>query len=328
MGAVGTELVGLIVYLTEMSEIVAIDTSREKAEAEMWDFAHTTPFPFTENPRFTVGDYSDTKDSDVVVITAGAQIQKGQSRDVLARVNSALTREIIVEVERYSPQAIVIMVSNPVDLVTHVALHTSSFPRTRLIGTGTVVDSARFMQILSNHVQIDPKNIFGYVLGEHGPMGFIPWSICNVCGLDVDTYCRLNGIPPVEKASLHQRVLEAGFEIFNRKGNTNHGIAASIFRIIRAISANEHSVLPVGALLQGEYGVADLVMSVPCVIGRGGVQKILRYEFAAEELEAFRRCEAHLRELLLEIDMSPGVRAAAERATQDYSATLDYLQDK
>ena len=311
MGAVGTELVGLIVYLTEMSEIVAIDISREKAEAEMWDYAHTTAFPFTENPRFTVGDYADAKDSDIVVITAGAQIQKGQSRDALARTNSALTREIIVQIERYAPQAIVIMVANPVDLVTHVALHASSFPRTRLIGTGTVVDSARFMQIMSNHLQIDPKNIFGYVLGEHGQTGFIPWSICNVCGLDIDTYCHLNDIPPVEKESLHHRVLDAGFEIFNRKGNTNHGIAASIFRIIRAIISNEHSVLPVGVLLQGEYGVADLVMSVPCVIGRDGVQKILRYEFAAEELSAFRQCEAHIRELV-----------------QEYATTLDRLRDR
>ena len=213
-------------------------------------------------------------------------------------MNSILTREIIVEVERYSPQAIVIMVANPVDLVTHVALHASAFPRTRLIGTGTVVDSARFMRLLSDHVRIDPKNIFGYVLGEHGPTGFIPWSICNVCGLDVDSYCRLNGLLPVEKESVHQRVLDAGYEIFNRKGNTNHGIAASIFRIIRAISANEHSVLPVGVLLQGEYDASDLVMSVPCVIGRGGVQKILRYEFSGEELAAFHRCETHLRELL------------------------------
>lgn len=200
-----------------------VDTSREKAEAEMWDYSHTTPFPFAENPQFTVGDYADTQDSDIVVITAGAQIQKGQTREVLAHVNSAMTREIIVEVERYSPQAVVIMVANPVDLVTHVALHASSFPRTRLIGTGTVVDSARLIRLLSDHVQIDPKSIFGYVLGEHGPLSFIPWSICNICGLDIDTYCRLNGIPLVEKESVHQRVLDAGFEIFARKGNTNHG---------------------------------------------------------------------------------------------------------
>jgi len=298
MGAVGTEIVGFLVNMTEVSEIVAIDRDQDKAYAEIQDFAHTTAFTYAKNPSLIAGGFADAADSDIVVITAGAQMQKGQTRDDLVRVNTGIMRGLIAEVERYSPQAIVIMVTNPVDVMTHVALRASSFPRSRLISAGTIIDSARFMRILSDHVKIDPKNIFGYVLGDHGSTGFIPWSICNVCGLSVDSYCETNGIEPIDKAQIRQRVLDAGFEIFNRKGNTNHGIAASVFRVIRAIEANEHSVLPIGALLQNQYGVDDVVMSVPCVIGREGVQKILQYDFTAEEMVEFHRSEQHLRELI------------------------------
>ncbi|MBS1154636.1 MAG: ldh [Proteobacteria bacterium] len=298
MGAVGTEIAGLLVNMADVSEIVALDRSREKAEAEIWDFSHTTSFTYSKNPLLIAGDYPDTKDSDIVVITAGAQIAKGQSRDSILRANTVIMREIIEQVEKYSPNAIIINVTNPVEVITHVALRHSSYPRTKVLSAGTVVDSARFMRILSEHVRIDPKNIFGYMLGEHGSTGFIPWSICNVCGLDVDTYCRMNDIPPIDKLAVQQAVLDVGYEIFNRKGNTNHGIAASVFRVIRAIESNEHSVLPVGVCLENQYGVNDVVMSVPCVIGRDGVQKILNYSFNESELAAFKKSEVHLREMI------------------------------
>lgn len=297
MGAVGTEIVGFLVNMSEVSEIVAVDKAADKAVAEINDFSHATAFTYAKNPLLIAGDYPQTAGSDIVVITAGAQLKLGESRDDLVRINSAIVRDIIAEVEKHSPEAIVIMVTNPVDVMTQVALAVSNYPRTRLISAGTIIDSARFLRILSDHVRIDPKNIFGYLLGDHGSTGFIPWSICNVCGLDIDSYCELNGLPPVDKEVVRQQVLDAGFEIFQRKGNTNHGIAASVFRLIRAIEANEHSVLPVGVLLDGEYGVRDLVMSVPCVIGRQGVQRILNYRFSEPEQAGFRASEQHLREL-------------------------------
>lgn len=298
MGAVGTELVGYLVNLSEVSEIVAVDKAREKAEAEIWDFAHTTSFIYAKNPRLVAGDYPETEGSDIVVITAGAQLQRGQTRDVLVEINAEVIRDVIGKVERHSPAAVVLVVTNPVDVIAQVALRYSSYPRTRLMSAGTIVDSARFMRILSDHLKIDPKNIFGYVLGDHSATGFIPWSICNVCGLDVDTYCRLNDEPPVDKAAVRQAVLDVGIDIFNRKGNTNHGIAASVFRIIRAVASNEHSVLPVGVLLKDQYEVDEVVMSVPCVVGREGVQKILNYQFTRQEQYEFLASEAHLRKLL------------------------------
>lgn len=298
MGAVGTEIVGLLVHMSEVTEIVAVDKLRERAEAEIWDFSHTTPFTYAKNPRLVVGEYPETAGSDIVVITAGAQLQKGQTRDDLVRVNSQILQDIIGRVEHHSPGAVVINVTNPVDVMTQVMLRASSYPRERLLSAGTLIDTARFLRILAEHVKIDPKNLYGYMLGDHGATGFIPWSLCRVCGAEVDTFCRSNGLPPVDREDIRRRTLEAGFRIFERKGNTNHGIAASVFRIIRAIECNEQSILPLGVLLQGEYGVDDLVMSVPCVVGRGGVQRILAHEFTAEEEAQFRASERHLRSLL------------------------------
>ncbi len=298
MGAVGTEIFGHLVSMAEVAEIVAIGRNRERVEGEVLDFSHTTSFTYAKNPRMVVGDYADSANSDIVVITAGAQLTKGQTRDDLVRINSEIIREIIANVERYSPNAIVIVVTNPVDVITWVALKNSSYPRERLFSAGTLLDSARFMRIVSEHVGIDPKNIFGYMLGEHGSTGFIPWSICNVCGLDIDTYCRLNELPLIDRAEVSAAVRNVGYEIFNRKSNTNHGIAAAVFRLIRAIVADERSVLPVGILLKNQYEQDDVVMSVPCVIGRGGVARILNYSFTADELDALKKSANHIKSLI------------------------------
>lgn len=298
MGAVGTEVVAHLIASTAASEIVAVDQNAAKAQAEIWDFAHTTSFIYAKNPRLVAGDWADTTDSDVVVITAGAQLKQGDDRDSLVEINSRVVADLIARTAATSPGAIVLMVTNPVDVMAQVALARSSFPKHRVISLGTIVDTARLMRIVSDHVGIDPKNIFGWVLGDHSHTGFIPWSLCNVCGLDVDTYCALNGVPPIDRAAVRERVLRIGLDIFAGKGNTNHGIAASVFRIIRAIAGNERSVLPVGTLLEGEYGVDGAVMSVPCVIGRGGVERILACRFTAEEQAAFAVSHAHVRELM------------------------------
>jgi L-lactate dehydrogenase len=298
MGAVGTEIVGFLLNAGLANDIVVVDTAAKKAQAEIWDFSHVTSFIYSQNPRLCAGDYADAADSDMVVVTAGAQLKQGETRDSLVGVNSQVIRGIIADVERSSPGAIVLMITNPVDLMAQTALRFSSYPKQRVISLGTIVDTARFMRIVSDHVAIDPKNIFGYVIGDHSHTGFIPWSLCNVCGLDVDTYCALNGLPPLDRAAVRERVLQIGLDIFAGKGNTNHGIAASVFRIIRAIAGNERSVLPVGALLEGEYGVSGVVMSVPCVIDRTGVQRVIVCRLTHEENEAFQASYRHKRELL------------------------------
>ena len=298
MGAVGTEIVGSLMVMPEVDEIVCLNRTRDKAEGEVLDLLHTTAFTYARNPRLRAGDPPDMAGSDIVVMTAGAQIGPGQTRDHLLEANHRIVRELMPELERHAPDAIVLVVTNPVEPVTQLMLRHSRFPKNRIISLGTLVDTARLMRIVSEHVGIDPKNIFGYVLGDHSETAFIPWSICNVCGMDIDTYCRLNGVAVIDRAAIREAVTAAGMAILRRKGNTNHGISASVCRVVRAIIADEKSVLPVGTLLEGEYGIEDAVLCLPCVIGRGGVERVLHYAFTDAEMALLRVSERHVRELL------------------------------
>ena len=298
MGAVGTAIVGSLVATAGIDEIVCLNRNRARAEGEVLDFRHTASFTNSRNPVLRAGDDADLAGSGIVVLTAGAQIREGESRDTVLSANHDIVRAVAPAIERYAANAVVLVVTNPVDVVTQLLLRHTSLPKGRVISLGTVVDTARLMRILGERLCIDPKNVFAYVLGDHSETAFIPWSIANICGTDVDTFCRLNDLPVVDRASVRSAVTAAGHEILRRKGNTNHGIAASVCRIIRAIDADERSVLPVGTLLAGEYGVDDVVMSVPCVVGRGGVQRVLRYAFTSAEMRELHASERHVRDLL------------------------------
>ena len=285
-GGVGVELVNYLLTLGNMSEIVLVNRNVQKAVGEVEDFSYVESFTYARNTHLHSGDYVDCAQCDVIVITAGAQLKGNQTRDELLHENATLIREIVHKLYTYAPHAILIMVTNPVDVLTHIAYKEGLYPRERLISSGTLVDTARFMKIVSKKVGIDPKNINGYILGEHGKGSTLPWSICNICGLDVDTFCELNGLPRLNREEIYQSVLNAGFEIFYKKGNTNHSTAASVFRIIRAIANDEHSVLPLGVYLDGEYGLHDVVLNVPVVVTKKGASKILKYKLLPEELEA------------------------------------------
>ena len=285
-GGVGVELVNYLLTLGNVREIVLVNRNKEKALGEVADFSYVESFTYARNTHLHSGSYADCAGCDVIVITAGAQLKGNQTRDELLGENALLIREIVRTLHAHAPHAILIMVTNPVDVLTHIAYKEGLYPRERLISAGTLVDTARFMKIVSQKVGIDPKNINGYILGEHGKGSTLPWSICNICGLDVDTFCSLNGLPLLDRAQIYRDVIKAGYEVFHKKGNTNHSTAASVFRIIRAITNDEHSVLPLGVYLEGEYGLHDVVLNVPVVITRKGASKILNYKLLPEELEA------------------------------------------
>jgi len=285
-GGVGVDIMSYLLTLGNLTELVLVNRNKDKAWAEVADFSYVESFTYARNTYLHSGDFKDCTACDVIVITAGAQLKGNQTRDELLDENAILIKEIITELALYAPEAIVIVVTNPVDILTHLAYKEGFYPRERLISAGTLVDTARFMKIVGQKVGIDPKNVSGFVLGEHGKGSIIPWSICNICGLDVDTFCELNGLPPLDKIAIYQEVINAGFEIFYKKGNTNHSIAASVFRIIRAIANNEHSVLPLGVYLDGEYGLSDVVVNVPVVVTRKGATKILNYKLLPQEIEA------------------------------------------
>ena len=298
MGAVGTAIVASLANMGEIQEIVAVNRNKDRADAEITDLRHTVSFNGARSLRLRSGDYDDLAGSGIVIVSVGAPHQSGGTRDDVLKENCAMICDVIQQLELIVREAIFLVITNPVDVVTQVALNCSRIPKERLLSTGTVIDTARLMQIIGSHVGIDPKNVFGYVMGDHSPTGFVPWSIANICGVEVDTFCRTNGLPLIDRDEVLDAIRRVGSEIMEKKGNTIHGIAATICRIIRAIVIDEKAVLPVGTLLQGEYGVDNLVMSVPCIIGRSGMERIIHVDLTPSEQAQFSHSEQHVRALL------------------------------
>lgn len=307
-GAVGVEIASFILNMGECSEVVLVDLNKDRCKGEQMDFSHMSSLTFAKNTRVISGEYEDTADSDIIVITAGAQIKVGQDRLELAQINAKIGVDIAKQLEKYSPNAILIIVSNPCDIVTHFIACNTSYPRERVISAGCVVDSARLMKLVADKVQIDPKNIFGFILGEHGANSILPWSLMNIAGQKVEDFCRNNGYPVIDSQQLLDEVKQEGLKVFGLKLNTNHGIAASVFRIIRAININEYSVLPVGTVLTGEYGIHNIVISVPMIINRDGIGKIPKYRFTDEELVDLHQSAENLRKIAEDVAEKTGLK--------------------
>ncbi len=306
-GAVGTEVVGLLFAQTNLSEIVLINRSHEKAEAEVDDFSHVTSFFYSSNIKLKAGNYADSANSDIVVITAGTNIKPGQKREILLEANARIILDVTREVEKYSPNAVIIVASNPVDVCCTLIVRHTSYKPSKVIGTGTLIDTARFNKILSCKFNLDPKNIVGYVLGQHGPHSFIPWSMVNVCGMCIDTFCRLNGFSEVDREKLLKEVVNSGLHILNRKGNTNHGIAATVVRIIRSIIMDENSVIPAGVYADDYYGICDTVLSVPAVVNKKGVDKLIHYDFTEAELKQLGSAATVIKDMAAQAEKMLGI---------------------
>ncbi|MEZ7862966.1 MAG: L-lactate dehydrogenase [Aeromonadaceae bacterium] len=307
-GAVGVSVCQYLLLNGACDNLVLVDLNDEKAKGEILDFGHTTSLTFSRNVKLTHGHYADCAGSRLVIITAGAQIKQGQTRDELAQINARITVEIAHELERVAPEAILLFATNPVDLVTRFVIRNTGYPAERVISAGCVLDSARFMKIVADQVGLDPKNVMGYVLGEHGNTSFIPWSITNIGGLSLDAWCDMVGRPRLDPAQLLEEVKQAGFEIFQRKQNTNHGIAASLYRIVQAILFNEGSILPIGVWLTGQYGIEDCVLSVPTLVTSRGVEQILEYPLTPDELAQLQQSATYLQQLAAQVSQTTGLR--------------------
>jgi len=289
-GAVGVGVCHNVINSGACQELVLVGRNVAKAEGEIFDFNHTQALTFSKNITLRGSDnYDDLEDAAIVVITAGAQLQEGQSRLDLAEINSRITVDIAKEIERVAPNAILLVVTNPCDIATYFIVKNTSFPSNRVISAGCIVDTARLMTLVSQRVKVDPKNVSGYILGEHGSNSFMPWSLVGVAGQPIDFYCDQNGYPRIPHDILLEETRQAGFEIFKRKQNTVHGIAASVYRMIQAIVIDEHSILPVGTLLQGEYGLHNVVVSLPTILNQTGAEKVLVHPFTPEELDTLHK---------------------------------------
>ncbi|UUM31694.1 lactate/malate family dehydrogenase [Vibrio japonicus] len=308
-GAVGVEICNYLLTLGSVGELVLLDQNLERAEGEVFDFRHTTALTFTKNTQITpTDDYLNLIGADIVVITAGKQLTLGQTRIELAELNSKIGVGIAKELERVASTAILIVVTNPCDTVTHFIVKNTSFPRSRVISSGCVIDTARLMTIVASRVNLDPKNIFGYVLGEHGCNCFAPKSLISIAGQPADYYCDTHKLGLICSDELLESVKQSGYEIFKRKQNTTHGIAASVFRIIQAIMINERSVLPVATLLDGQYGLKDVVLSLPTVIGKSGAEQTLSHPFTEEEADTLALIAKNVRTVTEQIALKTGLK--------------------
>ncbi len=280
------------------SEIVLIDVNRKKAEGEALDIAHG--MPFASPLKIYAGDYCDLVDSAIVIIAAGAGQQEGESRLDLVDKNAKIFAEIVPNIIKYNRDCILLILSNPVDILTYVTLGLSGFSANRVIGSGTVLDTARFKFLLGERLGVDMRNIHAFIVGEHGDSELPVWSSANVSGIDLDQYCRICGRTGglEDLYQLFDRVKNSAYHIIEAKGATYYAIAMSATRIVRAILRDERSVLTVSSLTDGHYGLKGVCLGLPCIVGKNGVEQMLDIPLSDVEQKNLHCSAETLKEIL------------------------------
>ena len=270
------------------SEIVLLDANQKKAEGEAADISHGSAF--TQPCLVRAGGYSDLSECGLIVIAAGANQKPGETRIELLGRNKAILQSIIEQLIAVNREAILLIVSNPVDILTYMAQKLSGLPTERVIGTGTVLDTARLKHLLGQHLQVDSRNVHAFIIGEHGDSELAVWSSANISGVDLTDYCRICGKDDSREAldRIYRSVRDAAYQIIEGKGATYYAIGLAVRRIAEAIVRDEHSVLPVSSRVDGPYGIANLCLGLPCVLGRSGVQNMLHIPLSAEETTQLR----------------------------------------
>jgi L-lactate dehydrogenase len=279
------------------SEVVLIDMNTAKAEGEAMDLAHA--LPLIGSAQVWAGDYSDCAGAAITIISAGASQKPGETRlDLLAK-NRAVFREIIPQIVHYNPEGLLLVATNPVDALTLETIRVSGLPAERVIGSGTILDTARFRYLLSQHFEVDPQSVHAYIIGEHGDSEVPVWSLANIGGMRLVDYCNATGraFEESDRARIYQQTREAAYQIISRKGATYYAVAAGLARIVQAILRNQHTVLSVSSLVPGYYGIQDLCLSLPCILGRSGIEKTLSLPLASEEIALLQKSAAILAQL-------------------------------
>jgi L-lactate dehydrogenase len=280
------------------TDIVLVDVNLMRAEGEAMDLDHGKVFVSPVNVM--AGSYEDTTGSDIVIITAGLAQKQGETRIDLVNKNIEIFKQMVPQIVKYNPDAILLVVSNPVDILTYVTYKLSGFPQHRVFGSGTVLDTARFQSDLSIRFQVDPRDIRASIIGEHGDSEVATWSVTTIAGLTVDQYCDLIGIDfsKEDKKSIAEGVKNAAYEIIERKGYTNYAVALAITRIVTAILRDEKSILTVSTLQQGTYGLEDVCISVPTRVGRRGALDVIEVPYSSDELEALHHSAQLLKDII------------------------------
>src|SRR3954470_23271269 len=271
------------------AEIVLLDANQTRAEGEAMDLAHATPF---ERPsRIWAGDWEDVAGSSVVVVAAGSGQRPGQTRLDLAQRNAGIMRDIAQRTAEVAPDSILLVATNPVDVLTRVALEASGFPPSRVIGSGTLLDTARFRALLADFYDVDPRSVHAFRGGEHGDSQVPVGSLANIAGMRLREYAAAHGqpYPEADLTRIFQETREAAYRIIERKGATYYAIASGLARVVEAILRDQRTVMSVSSLVDGPFGIRDVCLSLPAVIGRDGIQRVLPLALDAGEATALQR---------------------------------------
>ena len=302
-GFVGTTFAYSLLIHGLASQIVIMDINQEKAEGEVMDLNHGMPFAYPA--RIWAGDYSDCRDADIVVVAVdkGQKIQ--QSRLELAEGNFQVLKQIIPSITRYNSEGILLVVTNPLDVMTYVAWKLSGFPKNRVIGSGTILDTARLRYLLGEHLQVDPRNVHAYIIGEHGDSEVPVWSLANVAGIRLKEYCPICKVPysPDDLNDLFLKVKNAGYEIMKRKGRTNYGVALGLTKIVESIIRDENAISTVSCFLEDYHAVSDVCLSVPVILNRTGVKEIIKLPLDDEEITAFQKSAATVKKVVHSLEL-------------------------
>lgn len=298
-GRVGSTLAYTLAGSGMARDIVLVDANVERAEGEAMDIAHAISFHAPVS--ITAGTMELIAGAAVTVIAAGAAQRPGESRPALMARNVEMCKRIIPEIMRVNPDGLLLVATNPVDALTYVAWRLSGLPASRVFGSGTVLDTARLRAELAAYYRVDARNLHAYVLGEHGDSELVAWSSANLANLHLDQFDRIAGKADAAAAmaAIERRVRCAAYEIIRRKGGTNYAIAAAMTRIIEAVLRDESAVLTLSTLVDGLYGIHNVCLSLPTIVGRAGIRQVLPLALTADEVARLQRSAAAVRQAIV-----------------------------
>ncbi len=301
VGVVGASTAYALTVSGLATELVLVDVNKAKAEGEAMDLAHAAAF--IKPIRIYAGSYEDCRDASIIIFTAGANQKPGETRLDLVQKNYSILQESLPMILKGGGEPLFLVVTNPVDVLTYAALKLSGLPPEKVFGSGTMLDSYRFRHSLSAHCGVVPRNVHAYVVGEHGDSEVLLWSLANIAGIEIDRYCEVTGIPPVNRREVDKGVRTAAYEIISRKGATYYAISLAIKRICESITRDENTILSVSSLISGAYGIEGCCLSLPSVINSRGCSQPLELPLSGEEEAALVKSSRVLKAAIKQLNL-------------------------
>lgn len=302
-GNVGATTAYTLLQSRLISELVLIDIDKKRAEGEALDLLHSMPF-FSPINIFS-GDYCDLRDCGIIIIAAGANQKPGQTRLDLVKANTKIFKSIVDGIVRYNTEATILVVTNPVDILTYETLKQSGLSQNHVIGSGTVLDTARLKYLLGRYFGVDPRNVHAFIIGEHGDSELAVWSSANISGIDLDSFCEKchkHHCDMVKLDEIYENVKNSAYKIIEAKGATYYAIADAVRRIVSAIIRDEKTILTLSVAVNGEYGLNDMCIGLPCLVGKDGVEKILEIPLSEDEISRLKKSASSLKKIIDEIE--------------------------